>query len=189
MGKGASLLWTNPKQKRGKEDEEDEVKVVKDVKEPKEQKPKEKPRTNKKKSGSDESILTTPKTPAKKSRKTAVKAETAADDKVSSKKKSTGKRARTKSETVVKDEVDAEFVDHESPTKKQRRIRLRAQTPVNYNENGIAADQFDEDIFDARSPSDGSRGSADGTYGSQQSNSMVSGSAESVPSLDVLHAF
>ena len=89
-----------------------------------------------------------PRRPGKKSRKSNAKVEESDDEKVVSKKKSTGKRSRGK-ETVIKEEFNDDHFQNDSPTKKQR--SLRPTHYVDYDDSKNADDEFGEDIFEARS--------------------------------------
>lgn len=162
-GKGAGLLWTNPNAKKSRE-----PKAPKELKE-------EVQEVKKEADGGDAAIAT-PKTPAR-FRKSNVKAND--EDKATSKKKSTGKRSRTKKEPTIKEESEEEYADNSgSPAKKQR--SLRPTYHVNYNEAEIAAEEFEDDVLEARSSQtedgEGDRdGDQDASYWSQPGTVMNSG--------------
>lgn len=153
-GKGAGLLWTDPSKKtpqqvRAKE-EADEAKA-------------HELKVSKKKASGGDTMLATPKTPAKKARASAVK--TDALEHAVSKKKSTGKRCRAKKDSAIKGEESDDYFDDQSPVKKQR---LRSTYPVNYDETQLAGDPFGEDVYEARgSQDDGDDAYDDGYYMSQ----------------------
>ena len=157
-GKGAGLLWTNPNAKK-----------------PKEPKPPKEPQEVKAKADSQDTVPATPKTPAR-SRKQNTKANDT--EQAASKKKSTGKRSRTKKEPTIKEESEEEYGNtNDSPTKKQRTIRLRPAYHVNYNEAEIAGEEFDDDVFEARSQTEDVDGddAYDASYWSQPGTVMNSG--------------
>lgn len=150
VGKGAGLLWTDPKQK-----------LAKEVYVPAEPKQSE----AKKKSERKEAAFATPK----KSRTTTAKATT--EKVTTAQKKSTGKRSRAKKDPVLEDEPVML-----SPTTGQR--SLRPQYQVNYDESQHVGEDI-EDVFEARSPEqDGEEDSDsydDPIFGSQPNTVSKSG--------------
>lgn len=122
VGKGAGLLWTDPKQKPAKETYVPIVPKQTEVK---------------KKGERKQSALITPKN----SRTTTAKATA---EKVTTTQKSTGKRSCAKKDPVLEDGPVAV-----SPTSSQR--NLRPQYHVNYDESQNVSGDI-EDVLEARSP-------------------------------------
>lgn len=158
-GKGAGLLWTNPNAKKPREPKP----------------PKETQQAVEAEGDGDKAALAnTPKTPAR-SRKPNAKVNEEESTKAASKKKSTGKRSRTKKEPPIKEESEEEYANNSgSPAKKQR--SLRPTYHVNYNESEIAGEQFDDDVFEARSSqTEDGDGDGDASYWSQPGTGLNSG--------------
>lgn len=154
-GKGAGLLWTNPKQRKPKEPT-----AATEMKQDTKQEVKEYKLTqNKKTTTTEGKTMNTPKMPANKSHKPTAKNER---ENAITKKKTTGKRGRAKKDDSMEEEDtdDEAYVANGSPSKKQR--NLRATYHVNYNE---MPDEDEEDMFDARSR----KSDEDAAYGSQGS--------------------
>lgn len=157
-GKGASLLWTDPRAKVPRQPKE----VGEDAGETEKQKSKE----GRKKAANTENTVEVSKTPPKKSRPSTGKAEEFEGNNNIKKTKSTGRRGRTKRDLVIKDEDEAECLGTGSPIKRER--NLRTTYAVNYDETQMLG-ELDEDIFDAQNYDDvdGDEGYDEPTHGFQ----------------------
>lgn len=94
-----------------------------------------------------EEAPTTPAQPRAGGRKKAKTAEESGSS-FEAKAKSTAKRSR-KNQTIKKEEAGES--DYESPTKKQKTLRLRAKEEIDYNEQ---LSDLEDDVLDARQPAD-----------------------------------